>query len=60
MVERIVSMDPGLAEKLRNRIPMGRLGTPEEIAAAVIYLCSEAGSFINGHSLMMDGGIMAE
>jgi NAD(P)-dependent dehydrogenase (short-subunit alcohol dehydrogenase family) len=60
MVERIVSMDPGLAEKLRNRIPMGRLGTPEEIAAAVIYLCSDAGSFINGHSLMMDGGIMAE
>jgi len=60
MVERIVSMDPGLAEKLRSRIPMGRLGTPEEIAAAVIYLCSEAGSFINGHSLMMDGGIMAE
>jgi len=60
MVERIVSLEKGLAEKLTSRIPMGRLGKPEEIAAAAIYLCSDAGSFINGHSLMMDGGIMAE
>jgi len=60
MVERIVSLEPALAEKLKSRIPLGRLGTPEEIAAAAIYLCSDAGSFINGHSLLMDGGIMAE
>jgi len=60
MVERIVSAEPALAEKLKSRIPLGRLGTPEEIAAAAVYLCSDAGSFINGHSLLMDGGIMAE
>ena len=60
MVERIVSVEPALAEKLKSRIPLGRLGTPEEIAAAAVYLCSDAGSFINGHSLLMDGGIMAE
>jgi NAD(P)-dependent dehydrogenase (short-subunit alcohol dehydrogenase family) len=36
------------------------LGTPEEIAAAAVYLCSENGSFITGHALVMDGGIMAE
>ena len=60
MVERLVSVEPNLAERLKSRIPLGRLGTPEEIAAAAIYLCSDAGSFINGHSLLMDGGIMAE
>jgi NAD(P)-dependent dehydrogenase (short-subunit alcohol dehydrogenase family) len=60
MVERIVNAEPALAEKLISRIPMGRLGAPEEIAAAVVYLCSESGAFINGHSLIMDGGIMAE
>jgi len=60
MIEKIVTSDPGLESKLKSRIPVGRLGTPEEVAAAAIYLCSDAASFINGHSLMMDGGIMAE
>jgi len=37
-----------------------RLGTTAEIAQAVIYLFSDAAAFITGHSLVMDGGIMAE
>ncbi len=40
--------------------PMGRFGRPEEIAAAVLWLCSEAASFVTGHTLAVDGGWMAQ
>jgi NAD(P)-dependent dehydrogenase (short-subunit alcohol dehydrogenase family) len=36
--------------------PIGRMGTPEEIAAAVVWLCSDAASFLLGHALVIDGG----
>jgi NAD(P)-dependent dehydrogenase (short-subunit alcohol dehydrogenase family) len=36
--------------------PIGRMGTPEEIAAAVLWLCSDAASFVLGHALVIDGG----
>jgi NAD(P)-dependent dehydrogenase (short-subunit alcohol dehydrogenase family) len=36
--------------------PIGRMGTPEEIAAAVVWLCSDAASFVLGHALVIDGG----
>ena len=60
MLDRVVSTKPELKEKLVSRVPLGRLGKAEEVAAAAVYLCSEAGSFITGHSLVLDGGIMAE
>ncbi|MBZ0269555.1 SDR family oxidoreductase [bacterium] len=40
----------------RSRIPRGELGRPEEVAAAVVFLCSRAASFVNGVSLAVDGG----
>ena len=40
--------------------PMGRLGNPEEVAEAVIWLCSDQSSFITGHSMMVDGGWTAK
>ena len=36
--------------------PIGRMGQPEEIAAAVIWLCSDAASFVTGHIMVIDGG----
>jgi NAD(P)-dependent dehydrogenase (short-subunit alcohol dehydrogenase family) len=36
--------------------PIGRMGTPEEIAAAVVWLCSDAARFVVGHALVIDGG----
>ena len=40
--------------------PMGRMGTPEEIAAAAVWLCSNAASFVTGHPLTIDGGLVAQ
>lgn len=42
-----------------NRVPIGRLGTPEEIAEAAVWLCSETASFITGQALVTDGGLIA-
>jgi NAD(P)-dependent dehydrogenase (short-subunit alcohol dehydrogenase family) len=39
--------------------PVGRLGRPEEIATAVVWLCSDAASFVTGHTLSVDGGLVA-
>jgi NAD(P)-dependent dehydrogenase (short-subunit alcohol dehydrogenase family) len=40
--------------------PARRLGKPEEVAAAVLWLCSDAASFVNGHALVADGGYLAQ
>jgi NAD(P)-dependent dehydrogenase (short-subunit alcohol dehydrogenase family) len=52
--------DPGAARAaLVARQPMGRLGTPEEIAAAALYLASDDAAFITGTGLVIDGGLTA-
>jgi NAD(P)-dependent dehydrogenase (short-subunit alcohol dehydrogenase family) len=40
--------------------PGGRLGKPEEIAAAAVWWCSDAASFVTGHAMPVDGGYMAQ
>jgi NAD(P)-dependent dehydrogenase (short-subunit alcohol dehydrogenase family) len=45
-------------EEVIAQEPMGRMGRPEEIAAAVLWLCSDAASFVTGHSLSVDGGMV--
>ena len=47
------------ADQLLRRIPARRLATPEEIAATVAFLCSDASSYVTGHALAVDGGILA-
>jgi NAD(P)-dependent dehydrogenase (short-subunit alcohol dehydrogenase family) len=47
----------GLRQHLAAQVPLGRLGRPEEIAAAVTFLASEQSSFITGSSLYVDGGL---
>ena len=39
--------------------PVGRMGSPEEVAEAVVWLCSEAASFVTGHAMAVDGGFLA-
>ncbi|MBK6288208.1 MAG: glucose 1-dehydrogenase [Gammaproteobacteria bacterium] len=49
---------PELREKTLNIHAMGRLAEPQEIADAVVYLCSDRASFITGHDLVVDGGVL--
>jgi NAD(P)-dependent dehydrogenase (short-subunit alcohol dehydrogenase family) len=48
--------DGPVPNRLIERIPLRRKGTPEEIGAAVLYLCSKAASYVTGHKLLVDGG----
>lgn len=54
------SDDPETArQRLATSAPMKRMGKPEEIASTVLFLCSEAASYITGQSLVVDGGYVA-
>ena len=46
--------------QIASAYPLGRTGTPEEVAEAVVYLCSDAASYVTGHNLMVDGGYYAQ
>lgn len=60
MAERGFRRYPQLEAEILAREPMGRLGTSEEVAAAVMWLCSEAASFVAGVAMPVDGGLVAQ
>lgn len=58
MIDRFTHGDPDALEQMTATEPMGRLGRAEEIADAVIWLCSPQASFVTGHALAVDGGFV--
>jgi NAD(P)-dependent dehydrogenase (short-subunit alcohol dehydrogenase family) len=55
MTARIFTMEP-IIQAIREITPIGRLGTPDDVARTALFLCSEAGSFITGQTICVDGG----
>ena len=55
MAEELLRRNPALEHELVRDIPAGRMGYPEEIANAVLWLCSPQASFVDGHALLVDG-----
>ncbi|MDJ0716611.1 MAG: SDR family oxidoreductase [Prochloraceae cyanobacterium] len=56
MLERDEETFSQLKASIETLVPAGRLGTPEEVAEAVVWLSSDAASFVNGHAMVVDGG----
>jgi NAD(P)-dependent dehydrogenase (short-subunit alcohol dehydrogenase family) len=59
MTERALR-DPERRARIIASEPIGRVGTPEEVAEAVVWLCSDAASFVTGHTMTVDGGDVAQ
>lgn len=60
MVDRLADGQKMKKDDLTTFHPIGRLGRVEEVAEAVLWLCSDKASFVTGHSLMVDGGFTAQ
>jgi NAD(P)-dependent dehydrogenase (short-subunit alcohol dehydrogenase family) len=56
MMDRFTGGTPAGRDRVIAQEPIGRMGRPDEIAAAVVWLCSDAASFVTGHALVADGG----
>jgi NAD(P)-dependent dehydrogenase (short-subunit alcohol dehydrogenase family) len=48
--------DPAVESEVLRRTPLRRIGDPEDVAAAVLYLCTAASGYVTGHTLAVDGG----
>src|SRR6266568_3019327 len=55
-----LTSQPEMEAQIVARHPVGRMGKPEEIAEAVVWLCSDAASFVTGHTMTVDGGYVAQ
>jgi NAD(P)-dependent dehydrogenase (short-subunit alcohol dehydrogenase family) len=59
MANRVTEDNPQFLETLTSMHPIGRLANPEEIANAVVWLFSDRASFVLGHTLLVDGGVVS-
>jgi len=59
LIRSYLDAQPGVEEALNKSVPLGRLGEPDEVARAVLFLASGESSFIAGHELFVDGGVAA-
>ena len=60
LIQEALTSNPALEAQIVARHPVGRMGKPEEIAEAVVWLCSDAASFVTGHTMTVDGGYVAQ
>ena len=60
LIEHALLSRPEMEAQIVARHPVGRMGQPEEIAEAVVWLCSDAASFVTGHTMTVDGGYVAQ
>ena len=60
LMERIYASNPDMREEADSWQPIGRPGKPEEIAEAVVWLCSDRASYVVGHIMAVDGGFVAQ
>lgn len=59
LIRNYLDSQPGVEEALNKSVPLGRLGEPNEVARAVLFLASSESSFVAGHELFVDGGVAA-
>jgi NAD(P)-dependent dehydrogenase (short-subunit alcohol dehydrogenase family) len=57
--QKRLARDPDVFEKLARWYPVGRVGKPTDIAAAIAFLASDEAAFVNGANLVVDGGLTA-
>ena len=60
MIDRVTGKDKIVEKQYEDMEPVGRMGTPEEVAEAIVWLCSDASSFVTGHAMNVDGGWLAK
>jgi 3-oxoacyl-[acyl-carrier protein] reductase len=53
-------MTPDIKQMVEGSVPLGRFGTPEEIANGALFLLSDEASFVYGESMMVDGGVVMD
>ena len=59
MLEKIMAQNPRMERAAVAAVPVKRLGTPQDVAEAAVWLCTERADFVNGHGLVVDGGMTA-
>ena len=59
MIDRVTGKDKTVEKAYEDMEPVGRMGEPAEVAESIVWLCSDAASFVTGHAMALDGGWIA-